>query len=333
MTPGLRLPEALGRGVGRGTLLEGNAETQLCPRHGTLTTQLARLHDAVGLHVHRLVGTPPDLPPRKPHPWTLLTEHEHAAWPIMALSHPPVLPAGNTLHVVRHLATAHLAMEASRCHQWAADSHTRDGYEPLRQSLPPDAQGTWAGVTTTVLTVQAQHAMLHGWGVLSAHVGLQHHWRQHAAHQILQAVTAAPGLLADPAALACTTLWATLSLLHGDLPRQPEAQVQQLARAMRTLPERTVTAPLPSPARLKQHLLHLLPDLTDAEFHGLAGHLYGRVTGDPAAALRHASGQLLTRAPGHTAYWLRRAGQVQVVTIVQPPQAGGLDVRAWHWNL
>ena len=332
-TSGLLLPEALTLEVGRSTVLDVSAETQLCSRHGSLTTQLARLYDDVATHLHPLVGTTPDLPPRKPHPWTILTEHEHAAWPIMALSHPPVIPARNTPHIIRHLATAHRAMEAARCHAWAADPHTRDGYEPIRQNLPAQQQTTWAGVTATVLTVQAQHAMLHGWGVLSAFVGLQHEWRQYTARQVLQAITTEPHLLTHPAELAATTLWATLTLLHGNLPRPAGNEVQALARALRSLPDRTVTAPLPSPARLRQHLQTLLPALTDAEFTGMTDHLYGKVTSTPETTLKLTSGHLLTHAPGRTAYWLRRAGQVQIVTIVQDHPTAPLDVRAWHWNL
>ncbi|RJF71016.1 hypothetical protein D3875_04885 [Deinococcus cavernae] len=331
--PPLLLPAALALPLGRGTLLDAGAEAQLCPAAGSLATQLARLHDDVGEHLHRLTGTRPDLPRRKPHPWTVLTEREHPAWPLMALGHPPVIAADSTPHLVRHLATAHLAMDAARCHHWAADTHARDGYEPLRRSLPAEQQGTWAGVSATVLTVQAQHAMLHGWGVLSAYVGLHHEWRQHAARQILSAVTTQPDLLNDPSTLAATTLWATLSLLHGDLPRPPGVQVGNAARALRSLPEHTVTAPLPNPSRLCRHLQALLPGLTDQEFGSLADHLYGQVSTSPETTLRHTSGQLLTRAPGHTAYWLRRAGQVQVITVVSAQDAGGLDVRAWHWNL
>lgn len=334
MSHSLSLQVALTRPVGRGTLLDSGAESQLSSQ-GSLGTQLARLHDQVGIHMHRLVGTSPDLPPRKPHPWTVLTEHEHPVWPLMALSHPPVLPAGHTIHAIRHLATAHLAMDAARCHAWAASPPSRDGYEALRLSLPAEHQSTWAGVVATILTVQAQHAMLHGWGVLSAYAGLHHEWREHAARQVLSALTQEPQLLGQPPALAATTLWASLALLHGDLPRPhtDSHQVGHLARAMRTLEGRTHTAPLPHPARLRQHLQTLLPSLTEEEFRGMADHLYGRVLRDQDSTLRHTAGQLLTRAPGHTAYWLRRAGQVQVVTIVQPRPGEALDVRAWHWTL
>lgn len=332
LTTAFSLQQALNSPVGRATLLEPEAERQLCPAGGTLCNQLARLYDAVGSELAALTGTPPDLPPRKPHRWSILTEHEHVAWPMMALSQPPVIPAGQALQIVRHLATAHIAMDMERCRQWARDRHERDGYEPLRRTLPAEAQDTWAGIIATILAVQAQHAMLHGWGVLSAYVGLHPELKAEAARQILHALMSTPQKLAQPAELAATTLWATLTVLHGGADRPAPPELTLLARALRTLPQRMEVAALPHPRRLHDHLLRLLPDLTETEFQAMAAHLYGRQEVDAETTLKHTSGLPLKRAPGQTAYWLRRAGQVQVVTVTRGAD-DTLEVRAWQWNL
>lgn len=330
-----RLTRHLTESLGRATLLEPAAEWQLCPQQGSLSNQLVRLYDAVGLHLNTLTGTHPDLPPRKPHQWTVLTEHEHPGWALLALSQPPVISADDTPLIVRHLVTAHVAMEPARCREWARQTHERDGFEPLRRALPAGVQDTWVGLVASILTVQAQHAMLHGWGVLSAYVGLHPELKIQAAHDVLAALSRDPDLLERPQELAEVTLWATLGVLHGGLPR-PSAHdpqgISKLARALRSVSKEAVVAALPHPTRLYAQLRESLPSLTQPEFEGMADYLYGVKVADQRTTLQHTSGQPLTCAPGQCAYWLRRAGQVQVVTSTQVA-GGGLEVRAWHWNL
>lgn len=331
---GFPLSSVLERPVGRATLLEPPAEAQLCGPAGSLSRQLARLYDGVGESLSELLNLPPDLPPRRPHPWSLLTEHEHPGWPLLALAQPPVLGELATRRVLVHLTTAHVAMEAARCQAWAQEAPPRSVHEPLLGSVPPEWSGTWLGLLSAVLTVQTSHALMHTWGLLSAYVGLETGLKEAVARDLLARLRASPELTSQPAELAALTLWAALTPLHGGWPQPGAAQVRALAGAMRRLPEQTVTAPLPHPRRFLEHLRSLLPSLTDAEFLPLSEQVYGGLTPAGEAALRLSSGQVLHRSPGRVAYWFRRAGQLYVVTVTpQPSEGGGLVVQGWQWTL
>lgn len=330
----LSLSSVLEQPIGRATLLESQAEAQLCGPAGSLSRQLAGLYDEVGGSLSELLALPPDLPPRRPHPWSLLTEHEHPGWPLLALAQPPVLGELATRRVLVHLATAHVAMEVARCRAWAQEAPPRSVHELLLGSVPPEWSGTWLGLLSAVLTVQTSHALMHTWGLLSAYVGLETGLKEAVARDLLERLRASPGLTSQPAELAALALWASLAPLHGGWPQPGAPQVRALAGAMRRLPEQTLTAPLPHPRRLLEHLRSLLPSLTDAEFLPLSEQVYRGVSPVGEAALRLSSGQLLHRSPGQVGYWFRRAGQLYVVTVTpQLSERGGLVVEGWQWNL
>lgn len=328
MTP--QLAQMLLTPLGRSTPLEAEAERQLTGEHGTLTTQLGRLLDAVGDELRELLGVRPDLPPRRAHPWTLLTEHESQLWPMLALSRLPTVPPLGTARIARHLATAHLAMEVGRCRAWAHEPEPREVTEGLLSALVGEQPPTWADLLSAVITVQAHHLMLHSWGVLSAYVGLNTGLRLETARTMRRRVQEQPELCASPPELAAELLWASLGLLHGGLPRPEAAGLRQLAHAMRSLPERTVLATLPEPVALAAQLQDLLPRLPTGARRELAERLSGR---QPTDAHQTTTGLLIVCEAGCTALWLRRAGEVQLIV---GSAVGGQpypQVSAWRWRI
>lgn len=333
MTKAPTLAESLASPLGRGTFIEQDAQCQLTGSAGTLTTQLCELLDASLSELRSLLEVRADLPPRRPHPWTVLTEFEHATWPILALSRPPALSVTATTRIVRHLATAHLAMDMGRSRQWAQAPALREGTEPLLDVLTEgqaDKTATWAALITAITTIQTQHVMLHGWGVLSAYVGLNLDLRIRAAQALLAALERQPELCQDPVSFAAEALWAALTLLHGGLPRPSTPEIKQLARAMRTLPERTFVGILPEPVDLTRQLAELLPTLAKGPRHELADRLSGLLPTDPNLMT---TGITALSQPGQTAIWLRRAGEVQLITCCTRTATDPLEVRAWRWRL
>lgn len=324
------LADSLTLPLGRGTFLEPEAQRQLTGEVGTLTTQLCELLDASLSEVRELIEVRPDLPARRPHPWTVLTEFENAAWPMLALSRPPAILVPATARMVRHLATAHLAMDMGRCRQWANEPAEREGTEPLLRALTAGDAPTWAALITAITTVQTQHVMLHSWGVLSAYVGLNVELRLRAAQTLLSALERTPALCQNPSEFAAEALWAALTLLHGGLPRPSTTEIKQLAHAMRTLPERTFVGILPESPDLLRQLAELLPTLGKAARHELADRLSGLL---PTDANQMTTGISALSQPGQTAFWLRRAGEVQLITCCAQMPNDPLEVRAWRWRL
>ncbi|WP_291426025.1 hypothetical protein [Deinococcus sp.] len=336
MTPGSTplhppvLAQRLGAVIGRGTVIDQEAQRQLIGPEGTLSTQLCRLLDGSLSEVRGLLEVRADLPPRRPHSWALLTEFENAAWPIVALSHPPALSALETARIARHLAVSHVAMDQANYRQWAQKKDNQDGTEALLRELCGEQPPTWATLLTAVTTVQVRLTMLHTWGVLSAYLGLNHGCLVEAARFLLARLNEHPALIEQPGPYAAQALWASLWLLHGGLPLGSPAQLDLLARSLRTLPERTAWAELPELETLYAQLGDILPELTPAARRELSESLHGIRPTDPHIVT---TGLAASQRPGQMAYWLRRANEVQLVVCKAPAPGELLNVYAWRWKV
>ncbi len=328
------LARQLGAVIGRGTVIDQEAQRQLTGAEGTLSTQLCRLLDRSLSEVRGLLEVRADLPPRRPHSWTLLTEFENAAWPILALSHPPALSALETARIARHLAVSHVAMDQANYRQWAQKKDGQDGTEALLRELGSemgdDQPPTWATLLAAVTTVQVQLTMLHTWGVLSAYLGLNHGCRVEAARFLLARLNEQPALIEQPGPYAAQALWASLWLLHGGLPLGSPDQLDLLARSLRTLPERTVRAELPDLQTLYAQLGDILPELTPAARRELSESLRGIQPTDPHIVT---TGLAASQQPGQMAYWLRRANEVQLIVCKAAAPGEPLNVYAWRWKV
>lgn len=326
------LPAALPAVPGRGVTLLPDAERQVLGGPGSLTRQLSGVYDDVTERVRVALRVPADLPARRAHPWTLLTEHESPLWPLLALKDPPPLTAAQVARLVRHLGSAHQAMPADRARQLGAPGAGAppDATDALIATLCGGAPPTWAALLAGLLTARAHHLLLGSWGVLSAFVGAHPDLRVQGARQLRAALLADPALAARPADLARWALWSALTPLHGgaDPPGTLEEAVR-LARGLRSLPQRTQAHALPDPAALAAHLRAWLPDLPDADLDRHAAALHAGQAGGPGDA---GVGLALLVRPGRAAYWLRVGSQVQLIVSEAGRGGAGAEWVVWSWQ-
>lgn len=315
------LAQALLRPVQRGTIIESDSERQLLGPGGSLVSQLCRLFDQVGAELRDMLSLQPDLPPRRPHAWGLLTEDETPAWALMALRNPPPISATHTARLIRHLTSAHQAMPVQRARAWAATAAGGDLADQMLAELSGSQPPTWAMLVAVSVSVQAQHAMLSQWGVLSAYVGLAPQLKTAAAQQVLKALQSDCLLIKHPARLTEVALWSVLGLLHGGLACPDRAQIMALAKAMRSL--QSIEEVVPSAAALGEALATILNQATLPLGEIVSEMWSGRCssTSDPIIGVQ------IVFQPGETAYWFRRGRQVQLIG------CRNATVCAWNWTL
>lgn len=309
----MNLADALAQPLGRAAFLTSDAEAQLLGPGGALASQLAALSAGVGTALGELLTLPVNPLPRRPLPWTLLTEGEHPGWALLALSDPPALSAAGCAQLAAHLAAAPQVVSAAQRRAVAEQAPEK--------SLPP----TWADLLAERSVIQAAQALLSHWGVLAAYVGLNPHHRPRATELLWAELLGKQGAqLTQPLSLASAALWAALWPLHGGLPRPEQSDVVRLATALRQPAE--ACGPLPPEADLARSLAESLPGLDAAHVAAAARTLrWGNVAGaDPG------SGVCLSCQPGASAYWLRRRREVQLITCSGPGAA--VRNRVWTWE-
>lgn len=324
----MKLSDALSVAVGRGTPLLPEQERQLLGAGGTLSAQLCRMLDGVDEELRCLLGLRPDLPRRGAHAWTLLTEGESPAWPLMALTNPPPIPAVQAARLMRHLGTAHQAMPLVRARAWASESATSsDQVGFLLGALAGADVPTWGMLLAATMVIQAQGLMLGYWGALSAYIGSHSGVKVLAAQQLLGALLGEPAQVDRPTTLAEVALWAVLSPLHGGWPRPPGEEVVRLANDLKNLPQRTQHLQTPTSGQLGDLLADHLPRLPEHVRHALIHDLQ---TGLDSGGADPSVGIPVTQQAGHTAYWLHLRQQTHLILCAAGEE--GLALQAWSWT-
>lgn len=327
------LSAALEQPIGRGTLISRSTAAQLLDGGGqgvrrTLAEHLWEVAADTVAELHVLLGGEPVPRPARLPEWALLTESEHPTWPLLALSQPPALASAASARVAYAQWTHPQPLSWARCRTLAQGGHGQQPL-PLLEALGwLSLKLTWGQLLAVHLTVQAHQLTLPLWGVLSAHIGLQTDYRRQAAADLWEVMRS--GLPPAPSALAQAAGWAVLRPLHGGLPLQ-RAQVESLIADLRTFSARPAPVSLPS----MPELAHLLSRRFGERGPELAAQFMAQVQ-DPHEDIfgqTPQTGLVLLAQPGQIAYWLRRGGQVQLMTATMNAPEETISLQSWVWDL
>lgn len=294
------LADALPLPVGSSVVIPADTEAQLLGAHGTLANRFRALCAQTDAMIRELTAQPKDLFPQDWSRWTLLTEHEHPTWPMLALARPPALNPTQTAHCVAHLLQARMPTHPAQL--------LRTTHEPL-----PDS---WGALLARQLKKQASRAILPSWGILAAYVGLTQ------SRSLLPDLLNTPQLLHDPSALARHCLWNALTPLHGglDAPYLLEETLSLLRLWSRE--------PLPAP---KDELLPYPRLAASLEAHGIweAREMAALLLHELREYPDNQTGRALRNEPACSLYWLRRGHKV-VLVVVTMELSPRIESVVWH---
>ncbi len=296
----MKLVQAVRLSIGRSVAIAPEAAQQLC-EEGTLSQQNARLHQQVFVAAADLLSEPRVRLPQSAGR-LLLTEFEHPAWSLLALSTPPVYSEAQTLQYLQQQVGLRLPLTASTWGEWLCRS----------------------------LLATLQPLLLRYWGVLllwACDEQRQLDERRPEVAWLYQQLLLNPELLEDPQALAEQTLWAILSLLHGTQPFEGTPRLLALTDALLTLSERTLVAPLPPASELEALLRWYLPSLTAQHSDQVARQLSGEA---PADEQSRQSGAVIIQRPGEVALWRRKRNEVQLTVTASPHLS---LPSGWKWKI